>query len=179
MASVQAKNSALIVGLDPDVRYLPETLLESAFKRYGHGERALANAVALFNEAIIKKVSDLVPAVKPQLAYYEALGPAGLAAYRRTVETAKAHGLLVIADAKRADIGATSEAYARAFFGPEAGEGKREPRWVADALTVQPYLGRDGLEPLLRRCQDDRGLFVLVHKLLLNCFWMGTGLPEI
>jgi orotidine-5'-phosphate decarboxylase len=144
-----AKGGPVCVGLDPRWEDLPEGI------RAAHGDdlEGRAAAVLEFGRAVIDVVAPLVPVVKPNSAFYEALGPAGFRCYMETVAAARAKGLLVIGDVKRGDLGNTAEAYARAHF-DLAG---------ADALTLNPYLGHDSLEPFLRRCREDgRGCFVLV-----------------
>lgn len=117
-----------------------------------------ARAYAEFSVGVIDSVADLVPAVKPQAAFFEELGPAGMQALARVVDHAAAAGLIVIMDAKRGDIGSTAEAYARAFLGR-----KPQSAWGCDALTVNPYLGDDSLTPFVQRCsQTGAGIFVLV-----------------
>ncbi len=144
-----AKGGPVCVGLDPKWEDLPERI------RKGHGEDLEGRAAAIleFNRAVIDVVAPIAPVVKPQIAFYEALGPAGFRCYIDTVAAAKAKGLLVIGDVKRGDLGNTAEAYARAHF-DLAG---------ADALTLNPYLGLDSLQPFLDRCRKGgRGCYVLV-----------------
>ncbi len=163
-AAIDAKDSAVVVGLDPHPERLPPPLLADCRAEHGDGVRTAAEALWRFNRGIIDAVHDVVPAVKPQLAFYERYGVAGLQAYARTAQYAKAAGLLVIADGKRNDIGSTASAYAEAFLGasrvfdqPVVGD------FTADALTVNPFLGRDGIQPFVD-CADQhgRGVFVLV-----------------
>jgi orotidine-5'-phosphate decarboxylase len=144
-----AKGGPVCVGLDPRWEDLPARI------RKAHGEdlEGRSAAVLEFNRAVIDVVAPIVPVVKPQIAFYEAMGPAGFRCYMETVAAAKAKGLLVIGDVKRGDMGTTAEAYARAHF-DLAG---------ADALTLNPYLGLDSLEPFLKRCREEgRGCYVLV-----------------
>jgi orotidine-5'-phosphate decarboxylase len=122
------------------------------------GPEGLAGAYASFCRGVIDVVAPLVPAVKPQAAFFEELGPPGMVALGEVVRYAREKGLLVIVDGKRNDIGSTAEAYARGFLGP----GESSP-WGADALTVSPYLGGDSLEPFVRLAAErDAGIFVLV-----------------
>ncbi len=146
--AIIAMQNPTCVGLDTALSYLPEEL--SGAK----DARAAADAVLTFNRGIVDAVADIVPAVKIQIAYYEELGAEGLRAFRGTIDYARGKGLIVIADAKRNDIGATASRYASAFFG-EA--------FPSDFLTVNAYLGTDGVLPFLGACTErDRGLFVLV-----------------
>jgi orotidine-5'-phosphate decarboxylase len=145
----RAKGGPVCVGLDPRWEDLPDAI------RKGRGEDAEGRAAAIleFNRRVIDVVAPLVPVVKPQIAFYEALGAPGFRCYLETVAAAKEKGLLVIGDVKRGDIGSTAEAYAQCHF-DLAG---------ADALTLNPYLGRDSLEPFVERCRKaGRGAYVLV-----------------
>lgn len=139
------------VGLDTAFCYLPEKMQSAA----GSSGKERAAAVLAFNRGIIDSVCDIVPAVKVQIAYYEPLGAEGIACFAQTCRYAKERGLFVIVDAKRNDIGATASQYATAFL---AGE-----NFPCDFLTVNGYLGTDGILPFLERAKaQDRGLFVLV-----------------
>ncbi len=141
------KQNPTCVGLDTAPEYLPDL---------PHEKGAWAESVRCFNENIINAVADVVPAVKVQVAYYEALGAAGLECFKKTCACAKAHGLIVIADCKRNDIGATAAQYAKAFLGEEA-------PFACDLLTVNGYLGTDGVAPFVEEsARSDRGVFVLV-----------------
>jgi orotidine-5'-phosphate decarboxylase len=152
--AVDRKRSQLLVGLDPRVDLLPVELRGGAALT---GEPA-AEAVERFCCAIVDAVAPYVVGVKAQIAFFEALGAPGVRAYEAVCDYARRAGLLVVADAKRGDIASTARAYATAFLEPRDG---REP--LADALTVNPYLGRDSLEPFLAACRrDGGGLFCLV-----------------
>jgi orotidine-5'-phosphate decarboxylase len=157
---VDATRSHLVVGLDPDLRELPPELLDGVSDLPG-----AAKAVEAFATAVIDGVADLVPAVKPQSAFFEALGSAGVAALERVEEHARAAGLLVIEDAKRGDIGNTMAAYAAAALGRvRIHEGAELPVHDADAVTVNPYLGPESLEPMIDVARRfGKGLFVLVR----------------
>jgi len=162
--AVERKGNAVVVGLDPRLESLPEELLAVCRETYGDTTRAAAEALWRFNRDIIDAVHDLVPVVKPQLAFYERYGLEGLQAYVRTVRYARAAGLLVIADAKRNDIGPTAVGYAEAFLGPTQVFAQTVPGdFEADALTVNAFLGSDGIKPFIDQAQQHgRGLFVLV-----------------
>ncbi len=160
--AVDQKSSSVVVGLDPDVRKLPEFLIERSQARHGHGLKSLAAAVLDFNTQIMEAIHDIVIAVKPQIAFYEALGIPGLRTLQKTIRVAKSHGLLVIQDAKRGDIGSTAEAYATAHIG-FINQGKKRSIFGADAMTVNPLLGTDSIEPFLKRTETQgKGIFVLV-----------------
>jgi orotidine-5'-phosphate decarboxylase len=152
--AVARKGSTLCVGLDPRIELLPPELV-SGLKP---GRTGRARAYERFCEGLIDAVADEAVAVKPQVAFFEALGGYGLTALERVCDAAAERGLLVIADAKRGDIGATAEAYAEAWLAPRDGG-----RPVADALTVNPYMGGDSLDPFLAACGRGAGLFVLAR----------------
>lgn len=159
--AVRARGNALCVGLDPRWELLPKEIRN----RHGEGSlEAMACACEEFCSRVLDLVAPLVPAVKPQAAFFELCGPAGFAALQRLLRKARGLGLMTILDGKRNDIASTATAYADAAFAGAELEGKRVPVWEADALTVNPYLGRDAIEPFLesaRRVQA--GVFVLVR----------------
>ncbi len=122
----------------------------------------MARAALRFNQEIIAAVAEHAVAVKPQLALYEQWGTTGWQVYEATVQTALEHGLLVIADAKRNDIGSSAEGYAEAFLGPCSANAERRPG-EADGITVNPYFGTDGVTPFLQRWERGKGVFALVR----------------
>lgn len=162
--SIKEKNNPTVVGLDPKLEYLPAFIREKAFKEYGINLKGAAQAILQFNRQLLDAVYDQIPAVKPQLAYYEMYGTEGMIAFDETCKYAKSKGLLVIADGKRNDIGTTAEAYSKAFLGETALEnGITEKAFDVDALTVSPYLGGDGIKPFIDDCANhQKGIFVLV-----------------
>jgi orotidine-5'-phosphate decarboxylase len=162
--AVERKESPVVVGLDPQLDQLPAFLRRACQSVYGATPRAAAEALWQFNRTLIDAVYDLVPAVKPQLACYECYGVEGLRAYVRTVRYAREAGLLVIADGKRNDIGSTAAFYADAFLGhPPLFDQDVPAEFAADALTVNGYLGGDGIGPFVERAERyGTGLFVLV-----------------
>jgi orotidine-5'-phosphate decarboxylase len=155
------KGNALCVGIDPRWDVLPAEIRN----RHNAGTLdAMATAFEEFSLRVLEIVAPLVPVVKPQSAFFEACGPVGMLAQQRVLAQAKTFGLLTILDNKRGDIASTAEAYADAALAGTPFEGARHPVWAADALTVNPYLGRDAVEPFLasaRRCEA--GVFVLVR----------------
>jgi len=152
IAAVRAKRNAVLVGLDPRAENLPRGLIAD------EGMEATANAFASFCSGVIDVVAPLVPAVKPQAAFFEQLGPAGMRALKETIDYAAAKGLLVILDGKRNDIGSTAQGYAEAYLGCGPASA-----WGCDALTVSPYLGDDSLTPFVETAQKQAaGIFVLV-----------------
>lgn len=163
IAACQEKQSSLVVGMDPRWASLPPDLQELAVKANGRTAQAAALAFHLFGRAIIDAVADVAVAIKPQFAFYEQYGPWGMHALSQTVEHAKSQGLLVIGDAKRGDIGSTAEAYAQAYLGGLAGDDEPNFSLGLDALTVNAYLGSDGVKPFLKAAgQTGSGLFALV-----------------
>lgn len=159
-AAIHRKKNAVVVGLDPRFADLPEEL-QARYRADGDSLTARANAFEEFSRRIIDVVAPLVPAVKPQAAFFEELGPAGCWALGRVIQHARRAGLIVICDAKRGDIGSTAEAYARGYL---AGEDVNAAPWGADALTVNAYLGRDTLQPFIDvAVQRGGGLYVLVR----------------
>jgi orotidine-5'-phosphate decarboxylase len=160
--AVRAKGNPVVVGLDPRVEQIPTTIRESAAQRRSLTTcEQIASAFEEFCCRIIDVLAPLGPAVKPQAAFFEEYGPAGCAALARVIRHARSAGLLVICDAKRGDIGTTAEAYARGYL---AGCQPDAAAWGADALTVNPYLGRDTLEPFVRVAVDrGAGIYVLVR----------------
>jgi orotidine-5'-phosphate decarboxylase len=160
-AAVRAKGNAVCVGLDPRWESLPLELRQ----RHGDGTlEAMAHAFEEFSCRIIDLVAPLVPVVKPQSAFFEMCGPPGMLAQQRVLRHAKERGLLTILDAKRNDIASTATAYADAAFAGSILAGQVLPVWDADALTINPYLGRDAVEPFIQSARKSgRGLFVLVR----------------
>ena len=145
IAAVRAKDSRCVVGLDPRIHQMPA---------FAQSSDACA-AISAFHEIVLDAVADLVPAVKPQLAFFEQYGVAGMRAFENTVRAAQQRGLLVIADGKRNDISSTAEAYANAYLSPAG--------FDCDALTVTPYMGRDSLMPFAQACKKHgKGLFVIL-----------------
>jgi orotidine-5'-phosphate decarboxylase len=149
-SAVRAKGTALCVGLDPRWESLPQSIRKS----HSDTPDGIAAAYEVFCLQVLAIVAPLVGVVKPQSAFFEACGPAGMTALQRVLQRAKALGLITILDAKRGDIASTAAAYADAAF----------RAFDADALTVNPYLGRDAVEPFIAAARRDvRGLFVLVR----------------
>jgi orotidine-5'-phosphate decarboxylase len=176
--AIRARGNPICVGLDPRFDQLPKKVREAAIKEHGMTPKAVAEALLSFNVSILDAVSDIVPVCKPQVAFYEEFGWEGMRAYEATVRYARRRGLLVISDAKRGDIGNTAQAYARAHLSFNRNPKERpleeflqdvtsEPNNIAgfdaDAITVNPYMGADTLEPFLKVADTNgRGIFVLV-----------------
>lgn len=152
-----------VAGLDPKLDYVPRFICDEAFSKYSDPLEAAAAALLTFNKGLIDALCDIVPAVKPQCAYYEMYGWQGMRALYETIAYAKKKGMFVITDGKRNDIGATMQAYAAAHLGTTAVRGEQIAAFDADALTVNGYLGTDGIKPLTEICAaQDKGIFVLV-----------------
>ena len=152
-----------VAGLDPKLDYVPSFICDEAFSKYSDPLEAAAAALLTFNKGLIDALCDIVPAVKPQCAYYEMYGWQGMRALHETIAYAKKKGMFVITDGKRNDIGATMQAYAAAHLGTTAVRGEQIAAFDADALTVNGYLGTDGIKPLTEICAaQDKGIFVLV-----------------
>ena len=157
------KQNPTVAGLDPKLDYIPAYIREASYEKYGKTLEGAADALLTFNKGLIDALYDIVPAVKPQCAYYEMYGWPGVKALHDTIAYAKEKGLFVITDGKRNDIGATMTAYAAAHLGQVPVEGELVSPFGADALTVNGYLGSDGITPLLTVCREqDTGIFVLV-----------------
>ena len=161
-AAVQQKQTAALVGLDPRYDLLPSPVVEAARTAHSGDEMSLqAAAFERFCKEVIDVVAPLVPAVKPQAAFFEELGPAGMQTLAAVIRYARDAGLIVILDAKRGDIGSTAQAYAQGYL---AGEDPTAANWAADALTVSPYLGSDTLEPFVQVAEErGAGIYVLVR----------------
>ena len=160
---IQKTKAPICVGLDPMLSYVPEHIVKMAFDAYGETLEGAAEAIWQYNKEIIDNTYDLIPAVKPQIAMYEQFGIEGLVVYKKTVDYCHEKGLVVIGDAKRGDIGSTSAAYATGHLGKVQVGSKSYSGFDTDILTVNPYLGTDGVKPFVEVCNtNDRGIFVLV-----------------
>ena len=161
--AIAEKQNPTAAGLDPKLDYIPDQIKEKAFREHGRTLEGAAAAILEFNRGLIDALCGIVPAVKPQCAFYELYGWPGMRALRDTIAYARGKGLFVITDGKRNDIGSTMEAYAAAHLGLTDAGGEKEEAFGGDALTVCGYLGSDGILPLLDVCKErDRGIFVLV-----------------
>lgn len=160
---IQKTKAPICVGLDPMLSYIPEHILKKSFGDFGETLEGAADAIWNFNKEIVDHTCDLIPSVKPQIAMYEQFGIEGLKVYEKTVRYCQEKGLLVIGDAKRGDIGSTSAAYATAHLGKVKVGSSVCRAFNTDFLTVNPYLGTDGVKPFVDVCrEEDKGLFVLV-----------------
>ena len=161
---IRSKKSVVCVGLDPRLEKIPAFIREAARAKFEDDALAAAGeAIFQFNKGIIDAVADLVPVVKPQIAFYEVYGAPGMQAFSDTLKYAKSKGVMTIADAKRNDVGSTAEAYASAFLGTTSVFGEQVSAFEADSVTVTPYLGWDGIKPFLDVAKKNgKGFFVLV-----------------
>lgn len=150
--AIAQKRSYVVVGLDPHLELMPDVLQPEI---QGREREKIAEVVADFCLAIVAGVRDIAVCLKPQVAFFERLGPQGLVSLERIVKEARGQGLLVLMDAKRGDIGSTAQAYAEYFLSDTLGG------LDADAVTVNPYFGRDGLRAFVRYCQGGKGVFLL------------------
>lgn len=161
--NIKRTNAPVVVGLDPMMKFVPEYIRKEAFSQCGETLEGAAEAVWQYNKGIVDAICDLVPAVKPQAAMYEQFGIPGMAVFKRTVDYCKEKGLVVIGDIKRGDIGSTSEAYAVGHLGRTSVGSKSYSAFGEDFVTVNPYLGSDGVKPFMKVCvQEKKGIFVLV-----------------
>jgi orotidine-5'-phosphate decarboxylase len=158
--AIRKTGNPCVVGFDPRINLMP------AFMKSGRGAPtadAIRSVISDFHELVLDTIAGLVPAVKPQVAFFEQYGTAGMLAFEDTIRAAKQRGLLVIADAKRNDISSTAEAYAAAFLGHTDVFGEARKAFDTDSMTVSPYLGRDSLLPFVEACaKNKKGLFVVL-----------------
>lgn len=162
-AAIKKKGAPICAGLDPRLAQIPEFIQVAHINKKGRSFEAAADAILEFNKGIIDAVHDLVPAVKPQFAFYVQYGSFGVWAFGETCKYAREKGLIVIADAKCNDIGSTAEAYAKGFLGEVDLFGERVTSFDCDAVTVNPYLGYDSIKPYIEICKKKgKGIFVLV-----------------
>ena len=161
--NIKKTNAPIVVGLDPMLNYIPDQVKAKAFAEFGETLEGAAEAIWQFNKEIVDRTYDLIPAVKPQIAMYEQFGIPGLAAFKKTVDYCKEKGLVVIGDIKRGDIGSTSAAYAVGHIGKVQVGSRSYAPFDEDFVTVNPYLGSDGVNPFIDVCKEEKkGLFILV-----------------
>ncbi len=153
---IKKLEAPIVVGLDPTMKLVPEFIKKQAFDEYGETMKGAAEAVLRYNKGIVDAVCDLVPAVKPQIAMYEQFGVEGLIAFQKTVAYCKEKGLIVIGDIKRGDIGSTSEAYAVGHLGKTQIGDTMCCGFDEDFVTVNPYLGSDGVKPFIEVCKKEK-----------------------
>lgn len=160
---IRKKQAPILVGLDPMLSYIPEYLQKEAIREHGETLEAAAEAVWRYNKELVDAICDIVPAVKPQSAMYEQFGIPGLAVFQKTVSYCREKGLVVIGDVKRGDIDSTSAAYAAGHLGTVQVGSKKLSVFDEDFITVNPYLGSDGIQPFIDVCREEKkGIFILV-----------------
>ncbi|MBQ4232362.1 MAG: orotidine-5'-phosphate decarboxylase [Lachnospiraceae bacterium] len=163
VGEIKKKEAPVVVGLDPMLSYVPQFIKDKAFKEFGETLEGAAEAVFEYNKGIVDAIYDIILAVKPQIAMYEQFGVPGLVAFSKTVNYCKSKGLVVIGDIKRGDIGSTSTAYAVGHIGKVEVGSKSYYPFDEDFVTVNPYLGTDGVKPFVDVCKEEKkGIFVLV-----------------
>ena len=159
ISKIKETNNPTVMGLDPRYDMLPECVKE----KYPATIEGACEAILEYNKALIDACFDIIPAVKPQIAFYEMLGVPGIKVFEETCKYAHEKGMVVIADAKRGDIGSTAEGYASAFLGRTTIGEETIPIFDVDIMTVNPYLGIDGVKPFIEDCKKyGKGIFVLV-----------------
>ena len=163
IANIKKTNAPIVVGLDPTMKLIPAFIMEKAIKEHGETLKAAGAAIWDYNKGIIDAIYEYIPAVKPQIAMYEQFGMPGLEAFDKTVRYCKEKGLVVIGDIKRGDIGSTSTAYAIGHLGSVKIGSTLLRGFDEDFVTVNPYLGSDGVKPFIEVCKEEKkGIFVLV-----------------
>ena len=160
---IREKQNPTVAGLDARIEYVPEHIRKACYEQYGLNLRGVCEAIWQFNVGLIDALWDIVPAVKPQSAYYENLGWQGMELLERTIRYAKQKGLFVIADIKRGDIGSTAAAYAEGWLSGVPAEGQVFKSFDADCVTLNGYMGSDSIRPFLEAAQqENKCVFVLV-----------------
>ena len=160
---ILAVQNPTVAGLDPKPEYVPEHIRAAVYAQYGETLQGAAEAIYQFNRGLIDALCGIVPAVKPQSAYYERLGWRGMEVMERTIRYAREKGMYVIADIKRGDIGSTAAAYADGWLGETKVGGASYPVFDADCVTLNGYMGSDSVNPFLDVCRErDKSCFVLV-----------------
>lgn len=161
---IKVLKNPTVAGLDPKPEYVPPSLLHASLNKYGETLAGAADAILQFNHGLIDALCDMVPAVKPQSAYYERLGWHGMMALEETIRYAHAKGMFVIADVKRGDIGATAQAYSEAWIGTTQVGTTECTAFDADCLTINGYMGSDTILPFLQTCRERGKCFFALVK---------------
>lgn len=156
---IKEKNNPTVMGLDPRYEMLPDCIKN----KYGTDVKSVCEGILEYNKTLIDSVYDIIPAVKPQIAFYEMFGIEGMKCFKETCKYAKEKGLVVIADIKRGDIGTTAAGYSNAYLGKTLVGENEESFYDIDFVTVNPYLGIDGVKPFIEDCKKyNKGIFILV-----------------
>ena len=156
---IKKMNNPTVIGLDPRYEMLPECVT----KKYPQNLEGASKAIIEFNKNLIDATYDIIPAIKPQIAFYEMYGIPGIEAFYETCKYAKEKGMFVIADIKRGDIGSTAKGYSNAYLGKTKIDKTEESIFDVDFITVNPYMGSDCVSPFIEDCKKyDKGIFILV-----------------
>ena len=156
---IKEKDNPTVTGLDPRYEMIPKCITQ----KYAPTLEGASKAIIEFNKRLIDATYDIIPAVKPQIAFYEMLGIEGMKAFKETCEYAKQKGMIVIADIKRGDIGSTAEGYSNAFLGKTKIGSKEERIFDVEFVTLNPYMGIDSIKPFIEDCKKyNKGIFVLI-----------------
>ena len=156
---IKQTNNPTVMGLDPRYEILPKCVTN----KYAQDLEGAAKAIIEYNKALIDATYDIIPAIKPQIAFYEMFGIPGMEAFEETCKYAKEKGMVVIADIKRGDIGSTAAGYSNAFLGKTPIGEKEESIYDVEFITVNPYMGTDCVKPFIEDCKKyDKGMFILV-----------------
>ena len=159
ITKIKEMNNPTVMGLDPRYEMLPKCVTN----KYPKTLEGAANAIVEYNKALIDETYDIIPAIKPQVAFYEMFGTPGMEAFKKTCEYAKEKGMIIIADAKRGDIGSTASGYSNAYLGRTPIEDEEKSIYDVDFITVNPYMGTDCVKPFIDDCKKyGKGIFVLV-----------------
>ena len=155
---IKETNNPTVIGLDPRYEMIPECIRS----KYEETLEGVAKAIVEFNKALIDEIYDVIPAIKPNVAFYEMYGLEGMKAFEETCKYAKEKGMIVIADIKRGDIGSTAKAYSNAFLGKTKIGEREESIYDVDFVTLNPYLGIDGIKPFIEDCAKyGKGVFII------------------
>ncbi len=163
LEKIEEKDNPSVIGLDSDFTKIPDHLKIKNLKEFGNNVRGVAECISEFNKKLIESISDIIPAVKLQSAFYEMYGFDGVRVLQETADYARNKGLIVIGDVKRNDIGNTAKAYSSGYIGEVDIFGRKSKSFDMDCITVNPYLGSDGINPFLEDVKNlEKGIFVLV-----------------
>ena len=156
---IKETKNPTVMGLDPRYEMLPKCVTD----KYPKTLEGVAQAIVEYNKALIDATYDIIPAVKPQIAFYEMFGIPGMQAFKETCEYAKQKGMVVIADIKRGDIGSTAQGYSNAYLGKTKIGDIEQSIFDVDFVTINPYMGTDCVKPFIDDCKKyNKGLFILV-----------------
>ena len=156
---IKIMQNPTVIGLDPRYEMLPKCVKE----KYPETLEGVGQAIIEYNKALIDEICDIIPAIKPQIAFYEMYGIPGMQAFKETCEYAKQKGMFVIADIKRGDIGSTAQGYSNAYLGKTKIGENEQSLYDIDFVTVNPYMGTDCVKPFIEDCKKyNKGLFILV-----------------